>query len=1147
MTLRTPIRCLWGILLLAAGVQARADVVINEILFNPPTGDLTNEFIELRGTPNLVLPQGTYLLGVEGDARGNPGTIQNRFDLSGRRLGQNGFLVLLQKFHRYAVNPLATVLTNSDNRGGWGSGSSSSVRHDGENNQVELESPSLTFFLIQTAVPPSIGYDIDANNDGVPDGARWASWTVLDSVGVLDADGNGDIAYGRINFRQDKSPGASAVVPADSTLVSLAFTPSYIGRNGNSPGWDRTNWVASDKLLGPAPRWFLGANSTTSHTTNTFPWARSRAALNHIGGPNFGAKNPPSVLIKQSNNSTVVSETGTRDSYTINLAYPASGVVTTRVDAAFPLQISADAVHFYSSLNLRFSTTAAKRITVRVADDRLAGPPSQQALITHTISGTGDALRYPLDTLILPVAVTVLDNDPVILSEAKINPPETNDAPFEYIELRGPPGMGITNLHVLAINGDSGSAGRVDFSINLTGRAFGTQGLLVIMAPGAPYAVGAGSTTVSAPRLAQSGGALNNGCVSVLLVGCTTPISEGTDLDHGDNGVLEGLPEGAVLVDAIGWEKSRSDIVYGGVDLTQETFTPDAATRIPGNITPLSATAWMVGDISGATGDSSTFDFHNVSTNLPPGTTLTPGYTNRVAPRVTSLTPLSHVIGDPDNPAITFTVSDSMTAAASITVTAYSTNESVVPNANLFLTHLSGGTWRLALTPVGVGYSDIIISASAGGFVGRAELHYAASAPGRPGAHWLTGISDASTAIPIDANWMLVGDDENQTLRVYSRTHSGPPVKKFPFNLELHLRDLYTNGQPKEVDIEASTRVGNRLFWLGSHSHAGDTTERTNRARLFATDLSGSGTNVSLTFRAHYDYLKLDFLDWDAGNAHGLGENYFGLVDSGAIGVDPKAPDGSGFNIEGLCMAPGSSTTAYVGFRAPLVPTGGRSLALIVPVTNFTVLAARGGGLGNARFGTPIQLNLGGRGIRSIEGSGTNFLIVAGPPGSATNTVGFRLFTWNGKPTDPPRERSADLTGLNPEGIAGLPSGVWTSNSVFQLLSDNGTAIYYGDEVQAKHLPIREFKKFRVDTVALGTIVPNIPIVRGLQLSPAGNVTVTWLSQPGACYRVQCNSTLNAKSWRDLGGDITANGAIASKTLPPDSGAQCFYRVIVLD
>ena len=41
---------------------------------------------------------------------------------------------------------------------------------------------------------------------------------------------------------------------------------------------------------------------------------------------------------------------------------------------------------------------------------------------------TRDPGRYPTNTLILPVAVTVVENDPVILSEAKVNPPGLEDA-----------------------------------------------------------------------------------------------------------------------------------------------------------------------------------------------------------------------------------------------------------------------------------------------------------------------------------------------------------------------------------------------------------------------------------------------------------------------------------------------------------------------------------------------------------------------------------------------------------------------------------------------------------------------------------------------------------------------------------------------
>ncbi len=402
---------------------------------------------------------------------------------------------------------------------------------------------------------------------------------------------------------------------------------------------------------------------------------------------------------------------------------------------------------------------------------------------------------------------------------------------------------------------------------------------------------------------------------------------------------------------------------------------------------------------------------------------------------------------------------------------------------------------------------------------------------------------------------MFVGDDENQVLRIYSRNHSGGPVAEKDMNPFLGIVDFYDDGSPKEVDIEGSTRVGSRIFWIGSQSHAFNAMERTNRSRIFATDVSGSGTNTQLKLLAHYDFLKVDLLAWDADNRHGKGANYYGLADSAAIGVDPKSPDGSGFNIEGLCMAPGpnNTTNAYLAFRAPLVPPNGpeaRSKALLIPVLNFGKITTKRSGPGSAQFGPPIELNLGGRGVRSVEGAGTNYLIVAGPPGAGDNLPppgNFKLFTWTGQPADQPQERAADLTGLNPEGIVEVSPGLWSATNEFQIISDNGTNRYYGDGIQAKHLEAegkpREFKKFRVDTIALGEITPSAPLIRFVAASESG-VTVNWFSTAGTTYRLEMKPAFDAE-WSQVSGDVTATGAIASKTVTPPAGTQCYFRVIV--
>jgi hypothetical protein len=1147
---------LWIGLLMASLLSARPEVFINEILFNPPYGDPTNEFVELRGPPNLVLPAGTYLVSVEGDTEANPGLIQNRFDLSGQRLGQNGFLVLLQKFHRYRPHYLSTVVTNSDGDGGWGTGASSTVGHTGEGGQIEIENASCSFLLLQAATAPAIGDDVDIDNDGVLDGPA-ATWTILDSVGILDRDGEGDVAYGKINFHRDTLPG-SGPDTLDS-VVPTPFTAGYVGRNGNTTDWNETNWVASDNLRGRPPNWFLGPKSRVA--TNTVPIKRAKAALNHIGAPNFKAPVIPSVIVKQSKSNTEVREGFRKDSYLLRLSLRSTGAVTVRIEAELPAEISTDGGRTYGSVStVLLLGTRAKKVLVRAVDDGAAGPPQSTVQITHSVVESLDA-RYPTDLLILPLPVTILDTSVVVLSEAKVNPPGTGDTPYEFIEITGPPGRMLTNFHLVAVQGNSsGNPGRADVVVNLAGYSIGTNGLLVIAATGHPYTFAAGTTVVLAPQLAGGDGALDNGSLSLLLVGTRSTITEGTDLDSRDNGTLDGLPADAFIADAVGWtDRGDNDELYGGVDLTQAGFTPDAASRFPGNVAPRSADAWFVGDLAGTSGGSLDYASVNVSSNSPPGSILTPGVIYKDPPLITParLSAISGVIGNAENETVTFSISDDDTPLNLLQLTATSTNQSVVPDQNISLTEIAPGKWRLSVEPTGVGYSEIVVRVTDGFETRNGFIRYGASAPGRTNTQWHTSVSDASTAMPIDDEWMFVGDDERQVIRIYSRTRSGGPVAEKDINSLLDVVDFYDDGTPREVDIEASTRVGNRIYWLGSHSHAFNATERTNRARLFATDVSGKGTNSQLKVLAHYDFLKLDLVEWDVEGRHGKGANYYDFIGSVSEGRDPKDVNGGGFNLEGLSMAPGpnNKTNAYIAFRAPLVPPTGptaRSKALIIPVLNFGKLATRRSGPGSAQFGAPIELNLGGRAIRSIEGiGGTNYLIIAGPPGVGTNLPApgnFKLFTWTGQPSDAPIEHDADLSGLNAEGIVELFPGVWDASTQFQIISDNGTNRYYGDDLEAKFLEEngwpREFKKFRLDTIALGNPVEPAPVIRAAAVSDT-TLTVSWYSNEGTTYRVQARPDL-ITDWTDVPGDVIATDAVASKSIPCNGDRQCFYRILAV-
>jgi predicted extracellular nuclease len=473
----------------------------------------------------------------------------------------------------------------------------------------------------------------------------------------------------------------------------------------------------------------------------------------------------------------------------------------------------------------------------------------------------------------------------------------------------------------------------------------------------------------------------------------------------------------------------------------------------------------------------------------------------------------SGVISDPTDPAktlgIDFLLADTDTPVGNLTVTVASSNQSVVANANLTLTG-TGANRNLKINPTGVGLSDITVTVNDGTATNAYIVKYAASAASLnpTTSRFLTGASNASTAIAIDSNYMLVGDDENQALRLYDRTNSGLAVNSFDYTSLLGLTDI-SGGVPREVDIEASAKVGNRIFWLGSQSNndpAGNS--RPNRDRLFATDITGTGAGTSLNYVGRYDFLRQDIINWDVTNGHGKGANFYGLAASAAAGVSSKA--NNGYNIEGLEFAP-NNTTAYVAFRAPQEPTGTRTNALIVPVTNLTtLLAASGGGTaGTATFGAPIELDLGGRGIREIRKNASNqYVIIAGPAGDATGVApaDFRLYTWTGTAADVPVLRSTDLSGLNVggsfESIVEVPANL-SDTSQLQLLVDNGETVFYNDGAIAKDVAAN-FQKSRSELVTLGNTPLRIHDLQGAaQISPFNGRAVTNI--PGIVTAIKSN------------------------------------------
>lgn len=417
---------------------------------------------------------------------------------------------------------------------------------------------------------------------------------------------------------------------------------------------------------------------------------------------------------------------------------------------------------------------------------------------------------------------------------------------------------------------------------------------------------------------------------------------------------------------------------------------------------------------------------------------------------------ISGVINDPTDPAKTlglnFSISDVQTPASSLTVNAKSSNTAVVPVSNINLTG-TGSSRNITITPAAVGYANITVTVNDGLDSSSYIINYAASSSSATPANttWHTGISDGSDAIVQNDSYYMVADDELNVINVYSRNLSGLPLVSYNYTSNLSLPDP----SKPEVDIEASTPspiISNRSYWLGSMSNGkAPFDNKPNRDRIFATTYTGTGAATTFTFFG-YTSLKSAILAW--GDANG-----YNFTASAAAGVDSKLP--SGYAAEGMVFGP-DNTTLYIGLRAPLVPIGSRTKAVIVPIQNFEAWFNNGSPTGAATFGAPIELNLGSRGIRDIiRLSNGEYIIIAGDCGAAARGA---IYKWTGYGTDAPiLVNSVVAPTLNIEGVAQVNTSGLLSLTNLEVITDMGDDILYNDGSAAKDFGDLIYRKFRSD------------------------------------------------------------------------------------
>lgn len=427
------------------------------------------------------------------------------------------------------------------------------------------------------------------------------------------------------------------------------------------------------------------------------------------------------------------------------------------------------------------------------------------------------------------------------------------------------------------------------------------------------------------------------------------------------------------------------------------------------------------------------------------------------APTITlSAAYLSGAVGAVGDPAVTADVEQAGVPAGLLRLRVVSSsNPAVAAVADVRQERTADGDRRLTVRPRAQGHTELTLQVTGrGGATATATLSYAASA--RVGSalttRYLTGSADASAAVDVGGGYAVVADDESNVLRLYDRSRSGAPVRTWDLGPALGLK--------KEADIEGATRVGDTIYWTGSLGNTKDGTYKAERNTVFTTRVTGSGAATELAFSAAYKGLRADLVAWD--RAHG---DRYGFAAGTAAGQAPQRIDG--FNVEGLEFAPGSTTTAYLGFRAPLAPAVPGGKALLVPVTNLDRAVA---GTAAPVFGEAIELDLGGLAIRDIrKNAADQYLILAGSFAADDNSDPYALYQWDGVPGHAPRKR-ADLPTTDPggwEAVVSVPD-LRVRGARVQLVTDNGSADLYGDGTEAKDLDHPEWQKARAVWFTLG-------------------------------------------------------------------------------
>jgi hypothetical protein len=297
-----------------------------------------------------------------------------------------------------------------------------------------------------------------------------------------------------------------------------------------------------------------------------------------------------------------------------------------------------------------------------------------------------------------------------------------------------------------------------------------------------------------------------------------------------------------------------------------------------------------------------------------------------------------------------------------------------------------------------------------------------------------TGMCDASAAVALGPSLFAVANDEDNQIRIYRAGQSGAPLRSIDLTAFLEVDRRFP-----ETDLEGAARIGEVIYWIGSHGRNQEGKPRESRDRFFGMKISGAAGDVQLTpIGRPYKRLVFDLLS----------EPRFKRFNLAAAAARPPKARGA-INIEGLCAT--ADKTLLIAFRNP-IPNG---QALLIPMLNpAEVIQGR-----PARFGEAIQLDLGGLGIRDITFAEGKYLIIAG---SYDGSGHAHLYKWSGGDEKPELARSEKFKGFNPEALIVYPA---PGHPDIQIISDDGKRSING--TRCKDLKPPAAKQFRSFWVGL--------------------------------------------------------------------------------